>query len=573
MRQFKHSDEEQKLNKVLKMNQDQSKILLDDPEMAKTRDFADQSIESSLALLKSLGKDDTVAELESRMQNKNTPRKLDHRPQLEDWDEIVQEAECYTPGIVNLEDIMSENEIDAAFQELDEINDKFSKKTSIINKTDLSFLAVATALKVTKSLIFPYVAQNFHYGEGFDPAERLAHNDKSIESAHKKANDNFRDKKLQKHDTGHWINLLYQTPPYDITTGSSALGINMGGRYHRMYTLGHDPILGWIFGTMNILTDVITLNTFSSYRVIREPKMRITGEIVPIGSMIYESYKWVEDDYLNLPAAIFAQAQHLKSDEFTKIGLPVPLLSSINENFSSNLYKNNYDALCFATHAGKRLHSNGLNALAPVQQVFDRNNLLGTVLRNTGLDNSHSHVLDSVTVEGPVLAERTQRIKPHLRVANSGYHLALAVLIVGNAEGVAADHHAVAGTKALRHPLRVVHHNLKSHIGLAVVGVCLFREEVDIKFRRRQHFRQKQGVGLELFQLRVIPTLGHGGKPLTGHQLTDTVGQGALLGVDGRFRRELLLIPGGGCAYQPPMGRRSGQNSVFVRHTRYLLAA
>ena len=64
--------------------------------------------------------------------------------------------------------------------------------------------------------------------------------------------------------------------------------------------------------------------------------------------MFHESYQAIQDDALNLPAAIFAQAQHLKSDEFTKVGLPVPILSTFNESFANALYKSQYDALCFA---------------------------------------------------------------------------------------------------------------------------------------------------------------------------------------------------------------------------------
>jgi len=162
---------------------------------------------------------------------------------------------------------------------------------------------------------------------------------------------------MEKHGTGHWINILYQTVPYDITKGSKDLGINMGGKYHRMYTLGHDPILGWIFGTANILTDCITFNNFHTNRISRiDPitgakKMVITPEVVFLGQMFSECYSEVKADPLNLPAALFAQAQHLKSDEFTKLGLPVPILSSINENFASKLYSENYDALCFARDA------------------------------------------------------------------------------------------------------------------------------------------------------------------------------------------------------------------------------
>lgn len=354
MSRFKYSDDEMDINKVLKMNQDISTSLLNDSKLQATRGAADSNIESSLELLRSLGKNKEILKISTEIAEKGQDRLLEHRPQLETWEEIVAQANLHEPNSVTLEDIMTEREIQSAFEELDEINKRFSRKTSIVNKTDLSFLAIATALQVAKSLVFPYVSEKFDYGKSFDPVGRLDHNDKSIEKAHREANDKFRDKHLEKHGTGHWINILYQTVPYDITKGSKDLGINMGGKYHRMYTLGHDPILGWIFGTANILTDCITFNNFHTNRISRvDPvtggkKMVITPEVVFLGQMFKECYEDVQADYLNLPAALFAHAQHLKSDEFTKLGLPVPLLSSINENFASKLYSENYDALCFA---------------------------------------------------------------------------------------------------------------------------------------------------------------------------------------------------------------------------------
>lgn len=354
MSRFKYSGNEMDINKVLKMNQDISNSLLGDSDLKASRSAADCNIDSSLELLRSLGKKEEINKLSAEIEKKDHNRPLENRPRLESWDEIVAQANLHEPNPVVLEDIMTESEIQSAFSELDEINKQFSRKTSIINKVDLSFLAIATALQVVKSLVFPYVAEKFDYGKGFDPSERLDHNDKSIEKAHREANDKFRDKHMEKHGTGHWINLLYQTVPYDITRGSNDLGINMGGKYHRMYTLGHDPILGWIFGTANILTDCITFNNLHTNRISRVnpvtggKKMVITPEVVFIGQMFRECYDEVRADFLNLPAALFAQAQHLKSDEFTKLGLPVPLLSSINEEFASKLYRESYDSLCFA---------------------------------------------------------------------------------------------------------------------------------------------------------------------------------------------------------------------------------
>lgn len=354
MSRFKYSNDEMDMNKVIKMNQDISYSILNNQDKEESRKLADSNIDSSLELLRSIGKDKEVLKLSSEINKKDKERKIKIRPEIETWEQIVSQANSYEPNLVVIEDFMTESEIQSAFDELDDINKQFSVKTSIVNKTDLSFLAIATALQVIKSLVFPYIAEKFDYGNSFNQADRVEHNDKSIERKHREANDNFRDKNLEKHGTGHWINILYQTVPYDITKGSKDLGINMGGKYHRMYTLGHDPILGWIFGTANILTDCITFNNFHTNRISRvdpitgKNKMIITPKEISLGMMFKECYDEVRADYLNLPAALFAQAQHLKSDEFTKLGLPVPLVSSFDENFASKLYSENYDALCLA---------------------------------------------------------------------------------------------------------------------------------------------------------------------------------------------------------------------------------
>lgn len=345
---FQYSEQEKNLNKVLKMNQDRSLSLKNDSDTAAIRQAADTAIDSSLELLQSLGKAVDIEKLKQKITARGSQRQLEHRPELEAWDEIVCQANAYCPVSVVLEDILSADELDASFRELDTINKEFSRQTSLISKTDLSFLAVATALQVTKSLLFPYIASKAGYGSGFDPGKRMAHNDRSIEKSHREANDAFKEKKLadSKGKAGYWINILYQTPPYDITRGSPAAGIQLHGGEHRLYTLGHDPVLGWLFGTMNILTDLITTNDFQSRRIQRNPMIILPGN-VSMGTMVQESLDMIQADRLNLPAAIFAQAQHLKSDEFTKAGLPVPVLSVLNEQFASKLYKEHYDALCF----------------------------------------------------------------------------------------------------------------------------------------------------------------------------------------------------------------------------------
>lgn len=345
---FEYTDEERKINKVLKYNRNISEALLNDNEMKKVQENADESIKKSLDLLQKLGHGKETAIVMEEAEERARGDKPKARPELKSWDCLCEEAERTIPSYVELEDILTPSEICSAIKERDAIEAEFSRKTSINNTTDLKFLAISVGLYTAKSLLFPYIAKKFHYGEHIDKADRHKHNDPSIIKQHREANDTFRDKHRQKNRPGRWINILYQTPPYDITVGSPELGINMGGPAHRLYTLGHDPILGWVFGTANILTDIVTLNNFNSYRVSRSPKLHITSERVGLDTLFGESWLAAREEYMNLPAAVFAQAQHLKSDVKTKMGLPIPILATFNESFASKLYRSNYDALCFA---------------------------------------------------------------------------------------------------------------------------------------------------------------------------------------------------------------------------------
>ena len=230
----------------------------------------------------------------------------------------------------------------------DEINGEFARKTSIINKTDLAFLAIATALQTTKALLFPFVAEKAGYGTSFDKNKRLSHDDKSIKNIEQGQKDAYKQKQMKKGNSeGEWTEILYRKPIFDTTKGSPDIGVNMEGGYHRIHTLGHDPVLGWIFGTSNILTDTITLNTFQTYKGQRNP-IKILPIKVPFVQLFGDTIEAAKRNKLNLPAAIAAEGIHLKSDEFTKVGLPVPILETFAPEFAGNLYKNQYDALCFA---------------------------------------------------------------------------------------------------------------------------------------------------------------------------------------------------------------------------------
>ena len=88
MGRFKYSDDEMDLNKVLKMNLDESESLLGDPELSRVRTEADERIEASMELLRSLGKSAQIDELSSQIKSQNGHRKIANRYVLEGWDDI-----------------------------------------------------------------------------------------------------------------------------------------------------------------------------------------------------------------------------------------------------------------------------------------------------------------------------------------------------------------------------------------------------------------------------------------------------------------------------------------------------
>lgn len=56
-------------------------------------------------------------------------------------------------------------------------------------------------------------------------------------------------------DSHNWLSGIAKVP-YDQVTGTGIDG--MGPTTHRVQTLGHDPLLGWVYGTLDILRGSLT---------------------------------------------------------------------------------------------------------------------------------------------------------------------------------------------------------------------------------------------------------------------------------------------------------------------------
>lgn len=234
---------------------------------------------------------------------------------------------------------------------LNNIDDKFMEATGL-DKNDIAILMLATALQISRWVVIGEI--NGVVSKNLSDS-RMEHNDKSILDME---NDKRKDYKAKHNEESHikskyrdWANILFDGVPYDITRGSSKFGVNMEGGYHRIHTLGHDPVFGWVFGTMNILSDSITLEDFRTFKVCMDKGFKKWTNPTNLITCFSGAMESIKEDSNRLPAAIFAQALHYKSDILTKKGLPIPILETFVPDFAGKLYKEGYDSLCLMKDA------------------------------------------------------------------------------------------------------------------------------------------------------------------------------------------------------------------------------
>ena len=275
---------------------------------------------------------------------------------LDDMDSTLKDAKKITGHMQMIADESARvAEVAAnAEQILTELDEEFEKSTGL-DETDVKFLFFAIALQMARWILIGKLNQA---ADAKIADNRVKHDDPGIKEMERQK----REKYKQKHDVDHngkwehnkseshrsWLEIVYGGVPYDVTGEAKNFGVNMGGgNYHRMHTLGHDPILGWVFGTINILSDTITLEDFRTYKIAYQPKPKHWTEQTNIGFAVLNAIDSIKEDIHRLPAAVFAQGLHLASDITTKKGLPVPVLEAFSPELAGELYKSGYDTLCF----------------------------------------------------------------------------------------------------------------------------------------------------------------------------------------------------------------------------------
>ena len=287
MGKYDHSELEKEINKVLAYQQKE----LEDIKCM-DRDRAEESIAESEKLLTSLG----YKLPEKKSELASMPRKVMIVP---NWEELCEEAEKSIQGEVELEALFTDAELKANEAYIVQLNSEFNSLHKL-DKFDMAISASAALLGALVDILLVGIPQKTPDGLKAGPLSNYIRG--------------YFDKRFPEAEMEQLANSKVSKVPFDAQDNrhTTVYVEGLSAYYHRLLSLGHDPILGFIIGVADILNG--TMTTIDK-----------KGNIV---RQVMENYSdRTEKDIFD---ALSKQIIHFKSDITTSMGLPAPMMALFN---------------------------------------------------------------------------------------------------------------------------------------------------------------------------------------------------------------------------------------------------
>lgn len=251
--------------------------------------------------------------------------------ELSKFSAAVDEIKEHTSD--KLENIKTANVIIA------DIDRQFVEKTGIANPKDMVFLWSAVAIQCVRWILIPTFDMETLTPTTEDRKDSASEGKKDKTATGRELDKTKEEREKQELPDVKYIMIL--PVPYDAMKGTEDIvipGVTEYGKQiysmnHHSATLGHDPILGQVIGTANIMTRSITFHdSLITTRKVEIPSGR-TQVVVknPFYSkmmMIEDVIKSAKEDEGRITAALVKENLHLQSDKYTKTGLPIPFLTA-----------------------------------------------------------------------------------------------------------------------------------------------------------------------------------------------------------------------------------------------------
>ena len=288
MSKFSYTEFEKQMNSVLK-HQDE---VLESIHFSSANNI-DATIVQTKALLQSLGYQPEAPEKLAPIQQ---PKKVMVVPT---WEELCAEAERHVGTGCELESLFTEEELRSNELAIRQLNEEFNV-IHRLDAFDISIAALAGLIGATVDILLVGIPTKTSDGLKGGPLSNYVRD--------------YFDKRFPEEEMQKLANSKVSKVPYDAQDNrhTTIRVEGLSSYYHRLLQLGHDPLLGFIFGVADILTGRMTT-------------IDKAGNIV---SQVMENYADRKESHIFV--ALAKQVLHLKTDVTTAMGLPVPLMSLFN---------------------------------------------------------------------------------------------------------------------------------------------------------------------------------------------------------------------------------------------------
>ncbi len=222
---------------------------------------------------------------------------------------------------------------------LSELDRDFESATKL-DSQDIAFLFFAAALQCARWILLPEL--DFDFSKTPQSERLTSQQGGQIEQREirKYLDEHAEDSIIgSKRRFYTWQQIITSPVPYDAMRGSARIhidgfeskedGKSLYGKNHHAATWGHDPVMGWIFGPLNITSRMITFRDFQTYHVaaIGNGNEQLITRKSSLGAMVSKSIDSWQEDNKRLFAAVAKQGMHQASDKYTKYGLQIPFIS------------------------------------------------------------------------------------------------------------------------------------------------------------------------------------------------------------------------------------------------------
>lgn len=254
-------------------------------------DSVDARITESEALLRSLNIMPEANAKEQAIHNQQRPMIV-----LPSWDSLCKEAELHVGTGHDLEELFTVEEIKENELAVQKLNHEYNSIHKL-DQFDIGIVAVAGLVGAMVDILLVGIPSKTY--DGLEAG-----------SLSNYIRDYF-DMKLPKEEMNKLANSKASKVPFDAQDNrhTKIRVEGLSAYYHRMLQLGHDPVLGFIFGVADILNGTMTT-------IDKQGKMVC---------QVMENY--ADRTEADVFSALCKLIIHFKSDMTTSMGLPAPLMS------------------------------------------------------------------------------------------------------------------------------------------------------------------------------------------------------------------------------------------------------